>query len=301
MNSIETIISIIIMIIIGYSLKRLKVLRPKDADSLNKIVINVAIPSLIFLALYDIDTAILPVIAPITLICIAVGIICGLIAYAFTKISNYPKDTRWSIILPAAMFNSGFLGYPFVLGVYGSEGLVRAVFYDLGSMMLFILFGFFLLFIYGGKSSEILKRIIIFPPLWAVILALSLNYLNFDIGSTASSTLKYLSGAAIPLIMISLGLSLEFKGITENIKAVLSVSVIKLLIAPLIAAIIVLILGIGGLEKPVTIIEAAMPSAMFSLILAITYRLEFKITAACIFTSTILSLVTIPLILLILS
>lgn len=301
MNAIETIIPIIIMIAIGYFLKRLKILKPIDADLLNKIVINIAIPSLIFIALYDIDISILPVIAPIPLICIAVGILSGLVAYIFAKIKKYPQKTTWSIVLTASMFNSGFLGYPFVLGVFGSDGLVRAVFYDLGSMMLFILFGVVLLLIYGGKYTTILKRALIFPPLWAVFLAIILNYINFEIGALTFNTLDYLSGTAIPLIMISLGLSLEFRGIKENVQAVFSVSIIKLLIAPAIAAVIVLLLGIGGLERQVTIIEAAMPSAMLSLVLAITYDLDIKTAASCIFTSTILSLITIPLVLILIS
>ncbi len=301
MNSIETIIPIIIMIVIGYSFKRIGILKADHAMALNKIVINIAIPSLIFLAIYDIDLSILPVIAPIPFICILVGILSGLIAYVFATIQKYPKKTRWSIVLTAAMFNSGFLGYPVVLGVFGGEGLVRAVFYDLGSMILFISFGVLLLLIYGGKYTTILKRALIFPPLWAVALALILNFINFDIGFVVTNTLDYLGNAAIPLIMISLGLSLEFRGIKENIQAVFSVSIIKLIIAPVIASIIVLILGIDGLERQVTIIEAAMPSAMLSLVLAITYDLDVKTASACIFASTILSLTTIPLILLILS
>ncbi|WP_414469909.1 AEC family transporter [Methanobacterium sp. ACI-7] len=301
MNAIETIIPIIIMIAIGYFLKRLKILKPDDANLLNKIVINIAIPALIFIALYDIDISILPVIAPIPLICIAVGILSGLVAYIFAKIKKYPQKTTWSIMLTSSMFNSGFLGYPFVLGVFGDDGLVRAVFYDLGSMMLFILFGVILLLIYGGKYTTILKRALIFPPLWAVALAIILNYINFEIGPLILNTLDYLSGAAIPLIMISLGLSLEFRGIKENVHAVFSVSIIKLIIAPAIASVIVLLLGIGGLERQVTIIEAAMPSAMLSLVLAITYDLDIKTAASCIFTSTILSLTTIPLVLVLIS
>jgi auxin efflux carrier (AEC) len=301
MNSIETIIPIIIMIAIGYFFKRIGVLKADNAIALNKIVINIAIPSLIFLAIYDIDLSILPVITPIPFICIFIGVLSGLIAYVFATIKKYPKKTRWSIVLTAAMFNSGFLGYPIVLGVFGVEGLVRAVFYDLGSMILFISFGVLLLLIYGGKYTTILKRALIFPPLLSVALALILNFINIDVGFIVSNTLDYLSGAAIPLIMISLGLSLEFRGIKENIGAVFSVSIIKLIIAPLIASIIVLVLGMGSLERQVTIIEAAMPSAMLSLVLAITYDLDIKTTAACIFASTILSLITIPLILLILS
>lgn len=297
MNSVETIIPIIAMIIIGYVLRRASVLKAEDAISLNKIVINIAIPSLIFLAIYKTNLSILPIITPIPFICITVGIACGLIAYLIAITLHYPEKTKWSIVATSAMFNSGFLGYPVVLGVFGAEGLVRAIFYDLGSMILFISFGIFFLLMLGGKYSDILKRALIFPPLWGIILGLLLNFLNINIGFITSQTLQYLSGAAIPLIMISLGLTLEFKGIKEHIKAVSIVSTIKLFIAPLIAFAIVLILGMGGLEKPVTILEAGMPSAMLALVLAITYDLDIKAAASCIFASTIFSMVTIPLLL----
>jgi len=301
MNSIETIIPIISMIIIGYVLRRTNILDPKDAISLNKIVINIAIPSLIFLAIYKTNLSILPAIAPIPAISIAVGIVCGLIAYLISRSQNYPSKTTWSIVITSAMFNSGFLGYPVVLGVFGVDGFIRAIFYDLGSMILFISFGIFFLLMFGGKYSDILKRALIFPPLWAVFLGLLLNFLNINIGFITSQTLNYLSGAAIPLIMISLGLTLDFKGVKEHIKSVSIVSTLKLIIAPIVALVIVLFLGMGGLEKHVTILEAGMPSAMLALVLAITYDLDIKAAATCIFATTIFSMVTIPLLILFLS
>ena len=295
MNSVETIIPIIAMILLGYILKRTDVLKAEDAISLNKIVINIAIPSLIFLAIYKVNLSILPLITPIPIICISVGIICGLIAYLILKIKNYPSKTRWSVVSTCALFNSGFLGYPVVLGVFGTDGFVRAIFYDMGSMILFISFGIFFLLMLGGKYSDILKRSLLFPPLWGIILGLLLNFLNIPLGFVVSQTLTYLSGAAIPLIMISLGLTMEFKGIKKYIGLASLVSTIKLGIAPLIAFIIVLILGMGSLEKSVTIVEAGMPSAMLALVLAITYELDIKVSAACIFLSTVLSMITLPL------
>lgn len=289
------------MIILGYSLKKMNILKTVDADILNKIVIYIAVPALIFMAMYDIDTAILPLIVPIPFICLTVGIICGALAYIFSKIRNYDKKTLWSVVITSAMFNSGFIGYPVVLGIFGNEGLVRAIFYDVGSMILFIAFGIFLSIIFAEKYSSILKRALIFPPLWAIAIGLILNVMHVEIGSALSNTLNYLSLATIPIIMLSLGLSLEFKGMKENFEAVFSVSIIKLIIAPLLAFFIVLIVGIGGLERQVTIIEAAMPSAMLGLVLAITYDLDIKTAAACIFASTILSMVTIPVILILLS
>ena len=295
MNSVETIIPIIAMILLGYVLKRTNVLKAEDAVSLNKIVINIAIPSLIFMAIYKVNLSILPVIAPIPLVCISVGIISGLIAYLILTFKKYPNKTKWSVVSTSALFNSGFLGYPVILGVFGTDGFIRAIFYDMGSMILFISFGIFFLLMLGGKYSDILKRSLLFPPLWGILLGLLLNFLNIPLGYVVTQTLTYLSGAAIPLIMISLGLSMEFIGIKKYIGLASLVSAIKLGIAPLIAFIIVLILGMGSLEKSVTIVEAGMPSAMLALVLAITYELDIKVSAACIFLSTVISMITIPL------
>jgi len=55
MSSTETIPVIVLMIFIGYIVKRIGILKPGDSVTLNKIVVNIAIPSLIFLAMYNTD------------------------------------------------------------------------------------------------------------------------------------------------------------------------------------------------------------------------------------------------------
>lgn len=294
---IETILAIIIMVFLGYGMRRSGLLKYGDAKSLNKIVVNLAIPSLIFMALYRIDISVIPSLIPIPLICILIGIFSGLIAYLWGKMKGYSKKTRWSIMLPVIMLNSGFLGYPIALGVFGVNGLVRAIFYDLGSILVFIGLGIILLASFGGSKGDVLKRALLFPPLWGIILGLMANYFNFPIGFVLSDVLTFLSGAAIPLIMISLGLSMELKGIKEHFTDAVFVSMVRLVISPALTLLIVSIFGLTGLERTVTIIGAAMPSAMLSVVLAITYDLDIKLTASCVFFSTILSLITLPLIL----
>ncbi|MCK9151102.1 AEC family transporter [Methanobacterium alcaliphilum] len=297
LNSIETVLAIILMVILGYILRRINLLKTEDAHALNKIVVNVAIPSLIFLSVYSMNTSDLPGLTFIPLICILVALITGSIAYLWTSMKGYSPQKKWGIILPTAMLNSGFMGYPFSMGLFGSEGLLRAVFYDMGSVLVFIILGIVLILIFGGKLKDILRRFLMFPPLWAIILGLGSNYLHFPLGFVVEDVLYYLSGAAIPLIMISLGLSIEFRGIKENFQDATFVSITRLLISPLMALVVVSIIGLGGLEKTVTILESAMPSAMLSMVLAISYDLDFKTTASCIFLSTLLSMVTLPLIL----
>ena len=69
MNTIETtILSIVIMIGLGYILKKIDFLSDKDIDSLNKIVINLLLPCMIFSALYSADLSLLPKLSILTVL-----------------------------------------------------------------------------------------------------------------------------------------------------------------------------------------------------------------------------------------
>jgi predicted permease len=94
--------------------------------------------------------------------------------------------------------------------------------------------------------------------------------------------------------MISLGLSLNIRGLKNHLKEVSLASVIKLVIYPLIALGILSLLHITGFNRTIGFIEATMSSAMLGLVIAITYKLDWELTSDCIFTTTLFSLVTIP-------
>jgi hypothetical protein len=180
------------------------------------------------------------------------------------------------------------------LGIFGATGLVRAVFYDMGSTILFLSLGIFFILIFGGKYTSIIKRTVLFPPLWGIILGILANILHLNPGFIPLDVLKYLSGAAIPLIMISLGLSLEAGGLKNYFGAASFVTLTRLIISPMIAILMVYILGLHGLEGTVTVVEAGMPAAMLSLVLAASYDLDVNAAAACIFLSTVMSMITLP-------
>jgi len=297
MSSNATIIVIIILIIIGYIAKRIGLLKPEDSITLNKIVINIAIPSLIFLAMYTANLSHIQMLTPITLICIITGILSGSITYIFSRIRGYSKKTMWTLVGTSTLFNSGFLGYPVILGVFGADGLVRAVFYDMGSTILFLCLGIFFIFIFGGQLRSVIRRTVLFPPIWGIILGISANLLHFNMGFVTLDVLKYLSEATIPLIMISLGVSLDVGGLKNYLGSAVSVSVVRLIISPIIAFALIYVLGLTGLGKSVTLVEAGMPSAMLSLVLAASYDLDVKVAAAAIFLSTVLSMITLPILL----
>ncbi|MCL2687697.1 MAG: AEC family transporter, partial [Methanobrevibacter sp.] len=245
---LTTIIVILIIIFLGYFLKRINLLNISDMDVLNKLVINVALPCLVFYSLYSADLSKITSFAVMPLISIIVGTISGLIVFTILSLKKYSKKEKWSVIVPVVIGNTGFLGFPIVLGVFGQTALIKAIFYDIGTLIMFLSLSIILMVNFGGTIKVIVKRILGFPPLWATILGISFNFLNIPMGAVFEEVVGYLATATIPLIMISLGVSLRFDGIKNNLKVLGLGTVVKLLIAPTIAFILVNLLGLSGME-----------------------------------------------------
>lgn len=294
MGFLTIICSIICMILIGVLLNYLNVLDSSDAEKLNKIVINIGLPCLIFNALYTADLSALPSFTILTVSTLMSSLIIGLITYFILKLFSLDKKVIWSIVVVVVLGNTGFLGYPMCQGIFGNTGLVRAVFSDLATSITFILVSAILVLVFDGSIKSAIKKIVTFVPLWSIILGIVFNLLSIPIINVGTTVIEYLSGLTIPIIMISLGISLNLKGFKENFKEVVSVSAIKLIIYPIIAFLILSVLSVSGLNLNVGVMEACMPSAMLGLVLAINFNLDVDLTADCIFTNTLISLITMP-------
>lgn len=288
------IVSIIVMILIGVLSKKLNLLKEEDVETLNNLVINISLPCLIFNALYTVDVSLLPRLSILTVYILITSLIVGVLTYLLLKFLGWNKRTIWSIIVVVVLGNTGFLGYPITQGIYGSAGLIRAVFCDCATSITFVILSFLLILIFDGSTKLAIKRIITFLPLWSIILGIVFNIFNIPITSVGSTVVNYLAGSTIPLIMISLGLSLKIDGLKNHFKEVGLASFIKLIIYPLIGLAVLSLLNITGFNHTIGFIEATMSSAMLGLVISIIYNLDSNLTSDCIFTSTLFSLVTIP-------
>lgn len=297
MSAFETtMISILVMIFLGYILKRIDLLKSGDVETLNKLVINIAMPCMIFKSLYGANLSILPKLAIMPTIGLGTSVIIGGIVFLLCKFKDMDKVKTWTLITIVTMGNTAFLGFPVILGIYGNPGLLIAIFSDVASVIFFLILSFVLMIVFGGSIKSAIKKIATFPPLWALILGISCNLSGLAIGLIPTNIVGYLSGAAIPLIMISLGLSLNLSGLKWNAKAIGFTSIVKLAIYPAIALILVHLIGLHDLQYTIAIIEAAMPSGMLTLVLALNYKLDVRMTSDCIFSNNLFSLISIPII-----
>lgn len=301
MNEIEiTILSIILMIGIGYALKRIDFLSEKDINPLNKIIMNILLPCMIFSALYSSDLSLIPKLGILPFVILISSFVTGLVSFLILKKLGYDDKKLWTVLVTVMIANTAFMGYPVNLGIFGHEGFLRAIFCDIATMCIFLILSFVLVIKFGGTVKKAIRKIALFPPLWAIVFGLGLNILNVPIGPVLNNTVNYLGNGAIPLIMISLGLSIDLAGLSRSKSMVAFTSIMQLLFFPAIAFIVVLFLGLSDLQYTVAIVEAAMPSGMLSLVLAITYNLDYQLTSDCILINTVISLITLPVIIMLL-
>ena len=289
-SPIEVILIPALMMLLGFSLKRIGFLKAEDRNLLSDIVLYIALPAMIFTNLRTAeisqDMLFLPILG------IATSILLLIPAYAYCRIRNHDERTTWTILLASSLMNTGFIGFPVCLGVFGQAGFLNAVFFDLSTSAMIVTYGVILARKFAGNASEVIKNTVTFMPLWAVIFGLIFNILNIPVGYVLDNILSYLSGATIPMIMLALGLSLDFANVGDNLTDSVVVAVIKLMIAPMIVLSLLAILNIGGLAADVAVIEAGMSTAGNALVLAITYDLDKDLLGSIIFTNVVLSVIT---------
>lgn len=287
-SPVEIILVPTLIIALGYLLKRQNILKAQDSTILSKIVLNVSLPSLVFVNLSTAnitgDMFFLPVAALI------LSLLSMLIAYVFSKSRGYSKVKTWTLMIACAMMNTGFLGFPITLGVFGNEGFLHAIFFDLETTVIFVIFGMVLVSIFGGDRKQVIKQAVSFVPLWAVIIALIFNFFHLQYGYVIENTLNYLGQSTVPLIMISLGLTLDFRAIKNSLSDSIFVSFVKLVLAPVIMIVLLTSINFGGLSFKVAVLESGMATAMNALVLAINYDLDTKLMSSVIFTNTVLGL-----------
>ena len=301
MNAIEiTILSIIIMIGLGYFLKRIEFLSEKDIDPFNRIVMYILMPCMIFHAIYSADLSLLSKLGILPFIILASSFVTGIVSYFILRQMKLDDITLWSVLVTVMIANTAFMGYPVTLGIFGQDGFLRAIFCDIATLCIFLILSFVLIMKFGGTVKTAVKKITFFPPLWAVILGLGFNFFNIPIGPIIDNTVNYLGQGAIPLIMIALGLSIDFSAIRRSKSMIVFTSIMKLAFFPLVAFIVASQIGLVDLQFKISVVEAAMPSGMMSLLLAITYKLDYELTSDCILINTVISLITLPAIIIIL-
>lgn len=286
---------ILTMLGLGMAFSRLRALPDNTADVLNRIVLYVCLPAavLIYVPRLHLDVSLIGLVATPWLL-----MLCTLAAVSLaTRVFGFARDVHAVLLICVALANSSFIGYPMVRALLGDHALPYAVVYDqFGTFVLLSTFGLYVIARYSGDTpptaTQILLRIAKFPPLWALLFALTL--MPEQPPRWIGTGLKQLADAMLPLVMLAVGFSIQLRLPRDELTPLGVGLLLKLLVMPALALPISWAFGLQRAMLQANVLESAMPTMITAAALAMSHRLAPRLAAALVGYGILLSLVTLP-------
>ena len=261
------------------------------SDFIGRLVMTVGTPCLIVSSMASTDVE-LASISRVAMAAVLVLGVTGVLAYGVLRVKGFDVATY---LPPIVLPNNGNMGLPVCLFAFGEQGLALALGYFL--VMMFLTFTVGLAVVAGGHGPRAMVRAVISQPvLWAMLLALALLFSDTSVPLWMANTLDLLGGFAIPLMMITLGVSLGRLKV-KKLKYSVVFSAMRIGGGLAIAYAVVAALGLTGVERGVVLLQSSMPVAVFTYILSLRYERDYQEVAAMVVTSTAMAFISLPIIL----
>ena len=250
--AIEAVSPIILMVVIGYLLKRIGLIKKEHAKAVNKWVFRVFLPATLFLNVYKIrDLAAIEI--EYILYALTVVLVLFAAALPLSLWVTKHRDRRGPFVQVSFRSNYALVGLPLAESLFGAEGMLVATLLSAAAIPLFNVLAVISLSIFrGGAEKPSVKKILLGIAKNPLILSIATGlvflgiralFVRFDIGfrltdiTPVYTVLQYLSNLSTPLALLVLGAQFEFSAVKELRREIVAGTAMRTLIAP--------VLGVG--------------------------------------------------------
>lgn len=234
-------------------------------------------------------------VAYVALFAALISLTLGLTAALLLARLPIPLITRLGMILTAAFGNTGNYGLPLVAFAFGKEALAYATIYFVTNSLLFNTVGVLVASLGHLDLRQAVWNLLRVPTIHALALAFVVSRLGVTLPQPLTRSLDLAAGAAIPLMLVLLGLELQKVTWGNHRHLLLGGVTLRLLLSPLLAIGLNLFFGFEGKALQAILTEASMPAAITTTVLASEYQLDTSTVTAVVFLSTLLSPLTLTL------
>jgi malate permease and related proteins len=287
----ETVLPVFLVAAAGFGLASFVKI---DTRSVGRLLFYLATPSLVLRSLYQtqLDATVLRHLA---LVAVSAAVLTGLLGWFLS--AGEERRQRAAVVLTSAVSNNGNMGIPIAYFAFGDLGMALATVYYVMMSFMSNTFGAAIASTGQANIGDALKQGLRVPTLYAALGGALLNFTGIQIPSSALRAIDLLADAAIPGMLILLGVQLRAAPVFQTQGVILRSVAIRLLASPAIAWLLCLGLSITGVERNVLILQAAMPTAVMTSVLATEFDTAPRLVASIIFFSTLLSMVTLSFVL----
>ena len=294
----QTMLKLFLLLVLGFVLFKCHIFDEYTNKKISALIVNVASPMLIISSIAGVEGNN----KSIVFLMIGAGILMYIGFIILGKIINrifpFPKKD-WPVYECMVVFaNTGFMGYPVLLDVFGQE----AVFY---ASLIHMAFNFFvytyaIMCLTKGDDSEFKLNFkqLLTPGIILIFVGIFIYLFDIQLPSVLMDTINSVGSLTAPLSMMMIGSSLAVYPIKDSFTDWRSYvfAFVRLIIVPFVTMIVCRLLHINPYYANITIITNAMPVGSMVLMLATQYNANVKIVTRNIVVSTLLSVITIPIV-----
>jgi predicted permease len=202
------------------------------------------------------------------------------------------RQKHSGLYLPIWFMNTINIPLPIIYLAFGDEGVAKAVLFYIPNGLLIYSLG---VYVASGQTGikQGLGVILRMPLIYAAVIGLALNLGGVTLPDVATTSLKFVGQAAVPLMLIVLGMNIGRVRVTQ-LPTTLVASVIRMGGGFAMGLLAVWLLGLAGVTRSVVLFESAMPAAVFASVLCMKYKNEAELVSSVVLVTTLASIVVIP-------
>ena len=284
-----------ILMAVGYIITKKNIINDDVSKGITQILTNIALPALIISSFsfgYSKDT-----IKAVAMVFIYSLIIHGITIIMGKLVFRKYKGGKNAVLQFASVFpNSGFMGLPLIMELFGQGGVLYA--------SIFLIPHHTLMWTYGeglytkGEKESPLKKLATSPSLIAVVIGIIIFILKIDLPYMVDKPLSMFASLTSPLSMLILGERITKLNLREIIgdRDIYYGCFIKLILSPLITFLVLKMMNVDQLLMGIIVTMQALPVAIMSVILSQKHDGETDFASKLAVVSHIISIITVPLI-----
>lgn len=279
--------------LIGYTFGKRGLVDDKGKNLLTDLVIYVTLPGSI-LKSFQIEFNHQILIACMTIAIAGVVIQIGSSILGMFLYNHYGENRKKVLQYATICSNAGILGNPIAEGIFGQMGMMYASIYVIPQRIFMWSLGL-TYFTEAPDKKTLCKKVATHPCILAVVVGFIMMVTQIQLPGVLNVTIKNIAGANTFLAMALVGVILSRVKLTEIIdRDTIYYGFIRLVFIPLLVYIGCRLAAVDELVTGVSVVLAAMPAASTTAIIASKYNKDEKFATRCVVSTTLLSLVTVP-------
>ncbi len=279
--------------LIGYTFGKRGLVDDKGKNLLTDLVIYVTLPGSI-LKSFQIEFNHQILIACMTIAIAGVVIQIGSSILGMFLYNHYGESRKKVLQYATICSNAGILGNPIAEGIFGQMGMMYASIYVIPQRIFMWSLGL-TYFTEAPDKKTLCKKVATHPCILAVVVGFIMMVAQIQLPGVLNVTIKNIAGANTFLAMALVGVILSRVKLTEIMdRDTIYYGFIRLVFIPLLVYIGCRLAAVDELVTGVSVVLAAMPAASTTAIIASKYNKDEKFATRCVVSTTLLSLVTVP-------